>query len=173
MREVPAGAGASASTLVEMVMDNYKKMTVSELIQKFMLEANEHHVEGRHVQSFGFVVFPEGSGKTGCSFLHAGRPVKTPEALRRFAVAVRALTKNIDGSVAGIVCDLAVSLEGATPSPSILIYVDQKFGGLRVWIAPKVEGALVFRDMGDAHPGTNHLLPQLFSPESYGPAAEA
>lgn len=154
-------------------MNYKKKMTVSEMIQSFMLEANESHLNGNNTMSFGFIVFPEGSSKTGCSFLHAGRPVRTPAALRRFAVAMRALVKSADASVAGILCDLAVSFGGSEPRPSTLIYVDQKFGGLRVWVAPKAEGALVFRDMGNAHPGTD-LLPQLFTADSYGPVgAEA
>lgn len=153
-------------------MINYKKMTVLELVQTFMLEANDHHVHGRNVQSFGFVVFPEDEGKTGCSFLHAGRPIQTPDALRRFSVALRALNKRLNGNVAGIVCNLSISLDKAEPKRSVLIYTDQKFGGVRVWVAPQVSGDLIFRDMGNAYPGTS-LLPELFTPDAYGPGADA
>lgn len=153
-------------------MNNNKKLTVLEVVQQLMLEANVNHVSGRNVQSLGFVVFPDTDGKTGCSFVTAGRVVRTPDALRRFSVAVRALNKRLSGTVAGIVCSLDVKLDGADPVPSVLIYTDQKFGGVRVWVAPMKAGPLVFRDMGTAYPGTT-LLPELFTPEAYGPGADA
>lgn len=151
-------------------METYKKMTVNDLVQQFMLEADSRHMESRNAQSTGFVIYPQGDGKTGCNFIYAGRVIRTLDALRRFGVAVRDMVKHYKGTHAGIMCDVPISLNGAQHQDSVVIYVDQKYGGLRVWTATKSPGShLLFQDHGNAFPGTS-LFPELFTAESYGPA---
>lgn len=152
-------------------MDN-KKITVESLIQRLMLEADAAHLTGRGVKSSGFVVFQENGEepKTGCAFLYPSRSVRTLEALRRFSASVRTLVKSKSATCAGVVCDLPIALDSPPPVQSVVIYLDQQFSGMRVYIAPQLPGDhLVFRDLGVAHPSTN-FFPPLFGADFYGPA---
>lgn len=144
-------------------------MTVLELVQQFMLDANTKHLENRTLQSVGFVVYPD-NGKTACNFLYAPRAIRTLDALRRFGVALRSFNKSLGGTHAGVVCSVPISSDGRPPVESVVIYVDQKLGGLHVWTATKVaDSPLLFRDHGHAFPGTS-VFPELFTAESYEPS---
>lgn len=105
------------------------------------------------------------------------RPVKsavrTAEGLERLAQGVRAKTQETETFLAaGVICTMNVSVDGTPPEPSVLLYVDQRYGGTRVLLAPLRGDTLVFRDFGTAHPLIT-FLPHLFSVASYHHIAEA
>jgi hypothetical protein len=154
------------------------KFTVEELLQQLMQGADKNYREQVKMLGTGFVVGtkkitkeaePEGEPRTSCGIINAAHPIDSLDDLRRFAVAVRAGVKMSDGTVAGILCELDIALNDGPPARSVVLYMDQKYGGMRIYVAPKSGEHLLFRDLGVAHPTTS-FLPSLIPVESYGPA---
>ncbi len=101
------------------------------------------------------------------------RPLRTAEGLERLAQGVRSKTQETETFLAaGVICTMNVGIDGGPPEPSVLLYIDQRYGGTRVLLAPLRGDILVFRDFGIAHPLIT-FLPHLFSVASYHPIAEA
>lgn len=150
-----------------------EKYSVDGLIRQLMKGANENYVAGIQSPGLGFVVSkPKDGGIRKCGFIHASTPLEALPRMRKFAAVVRSAMKFTDCDEAGILCDLHISMEGAIPEPTVVLYVDQRFAGMRVFVAPRRGENLVFRDMGTAHP-TNNFFPPLFTPEHYGEMADA
>jgi len=153
------------------------KFTVEELLQQLMQGADKNYREQVKMLGTGFVVgtkkmtATEDSSeepRSSCGIINAANPIDSLDDLRRFAVAVRAGVKLSEGTVAGILCELDIALNDAPPERSVVLYMDQKYGGMRVYIAPKTGEHLLFRDLGVAHPATS-FLPSLIPVEVYGP----
>lgn len=155
------------------------KFTVEELLQQLMQGADKNYRDRVDMRGMGFIIGTkkftkvpdppvEEEPRTSCGIINASQPIDSLDDLRRFAVAVRAGVKMSDGTVAGILCELDISLNGAPPEKSIVLYMDQKYGGMRVYVAPKSGEHLLFRDLGVAHPATS-FLPSLIPVELYGP----
>lgn len=160
------------------------KFSVENLLSQLMQQANHNYKEKQKLCGSGFVLgnspVPASVGGTdgrALSVIHASRPVESLEDLRRFSTTVTALVQTLEATLAAVVVELPVAVvdhseQAAAPIPSVIIYLDQKYGGLHVWVAPKEGEDLVFRDLGNAHPSTN-FLPNLIPAEVYGPMADA
>jgi hypothetical protein len=163
-----------------------QKFTFESLLADLMQKANESYKGNKKLVGSAYLLgtkrpVPSPPGeeapKAVLNIVHATPPVDTLEGLRRFSTAIGAVVRIVDAHVAAAVIELPVAVldaadQVAQPVPSIIIYVDQKFGGLRVWVAPKEGENLIFRDLGNAHPATN-FLPHLIPAEAYGPMADA
>lgn len=140
------------------------KPNVDELLPHLMQSADINYQQKLKLTGTGFVA---GGRLPAPVLLAPPRAVDTLEGLNRFAIAVRELVKNMGAEVAGMLCELSVSIDKSPPEPSVVLYVDQKFGGVRVFVAPKQGEHLVFRDLGVARPWAN-FLPALIPIEAYG-----
>lgn len=152
--------------------------SVEELLTQFMHGADENYRQKIKMLGTGFVVatksiVPKKEGNTvgpSCGIISASQPVHSLDDLRRFAVAIRAAVRLSEATAAGVLCELVIKLDDADPQEMVVLYLDQKYGGLRVYLAPKVGEHLVFRNMGDAHPSVT-FLPTLIPTEAYGPSS--
>jgi hypothetical protein len=150
--------------------DNY---TLPNLLKQVTESAQEQHRNKEPVKAYGFVVgMHPSSGKKGAGIVYPAGGVHTLEDLERFAERLHPLVRRMEATVAGVICTLEVSVDGSPPRPTVMLYADQKLGGMRVLLAPLGGEDLVFQDFGTAHPLTN-FFPQLFTPEHYPPTAEA
>lgn len=146
------------------------KYTVSGFIQQLMQGANENYKMGIPSNGFGFVVHaPRAKDENRvCRLIRAGAPLITMPRLRRFTSVIRAAMRVEECTEAGVLCELAISLDEAPAEKMIVLYVDQRLAGMRVFVAPQRGEDLVFRDLGTAYPSTN-FFPPLFTAEAYGP----
>jgi len=145
------------------------------LIRQMMDDANDYYKKNTAIPGVGFLAarHPENPMRCRCGTLQAGPEAEGTEGLARFARTMRAMAYNLGAIDAGILWQLNISVDKQHPEPSAVIYVDQKYGGMRVLVAPLSGDNLVFKDFGTAHPTIN-FFPGLFTAESYGPAqAEA
>jgi hypothetical protein len=151
--------------------------TIEGLVSQFMRGADDNYRQKIKMHGVGFVVGPrplnaaepaEEQMQNRCNLMQAAIPIDTLESLRRFAGSVRMAVKMSDGFVAGVLCELSIKLDDAPPCDNVVLYIDQKYGGMRVYVAPKIGEHLVFRDLGVAHPAAN-FLPTLIPTEAYGP----
>lgn len=155
-----------------------KKFTVEELLQQLMQGADKNYREGVKMLGTGFVVGAKRITKgveqpadegTSCGVINASMPVDSLDDLRRFSTAIRAAVKMSEATYAGVLCELVIALDEKPAEASVVLYLDQKFAGMRVWVAPKTGEHLTFRDLGVAHPTTS-FLPSLFPTDIYGPS---
>lgn len=152
-------------------MENY---TTEGLLQQLMQGADKNYRAGVPNTGLGFLVSPPTDGQKGsCGIVHPALPLTSMPRLRRFTVLLREQMRRDNFREAGVLCELSVSMDEAPPEPMVVIYLDQKYAGMRIFVAPRRGDHLVFRDLGTAHPATN-FFPALFTAESYGaPKAEA
>jgi hypothetical protein len=157
----------------------------NELLQRLMLNMNERHQAKLEAGGVGYVLpnrevygfHKRPGGPAQLLEVHARPPVHDLEGLRRFTTALRALVHSTEAEFAavGVELPLAIAEKGdecPEPTPAVVVYADFKYGGMRVWVAPKADGDLVFRDMGIAHPSAN-FFPHLIPAEAYNAAADA
>lgn len=146
------------------------KYTVSSFIQQLMQGADENYRAGTPSPGVGFVVSaprPTDERRV-CGLIHATAPVATMPRLRRFTVLIRTAMKQAASCMeAGVLCELAISMDESPPECMVVLYIDQRYAGMRVFVAPKRGEHLVFRDLGTAYPSTN-FFPPLFTAEAYG-----
>jgi len=156
------------------------KYSFEDLLKQIMQQANEGYRMNAKLWGQGFIVgkHPAMPGEKAVIVVNSHKQIDTLDDLRNFTRAVHSAVRMTSAEVAAVVVELPIAViesaeEAAFPLPSVVLYVDQKFGGIRLWIAPKMGDSLVFRDFGNAHPATN-FLPHLIPTEAYGPvAAEA
>ncbi len=145
------------------------------MIRQMMDNANNYYKQKAPIPAVGFIVgqHPEDPSRRRCGVIHADFGIDDTAGLVRFAGTLRGLLPHLDACDAGIMCELNISVDKQPAEPSAVIYVDQKYGGMRVMVAPLTGEDLVFRDFGAAHPTIN-FFPGLFTAAAYGPAhAEA
>lgn len=146
------------------------KYTVSSFLQQLMQGADENYRTKTPFMGVGFVVSaPRATDdRRVCGFIRASAPVATMPRLRRFTAVVRdAMKKATTCTEAGVLCELDISLDQGSPECMVVLYLDQRYAGMRVFVAPKCGEHLVFRDLGTAFPTTN-FFPPLFTAEAYG-----
>lgn len=144
-----------------------QKFSVDDLLSRLMQSADLNYRQKIKMEGTAFVV------GTDSVIITASRPITSLASLRRFAASVRKAVRQAEGSVAGVLCELDISLDQGPPEQTVLLYVDQKFAGMKVFVAPKRGDALTFRNLGTVHPAS-HFLPHLIPIDAYGPiTAEA
>lgn len=145
--------------------------SIEDFLRQVMKGADDTYRQKDPISGMGFVVGEKSlvsdEARRTCALLPVTKPITSLSQLRRFAAVVRKAVKASEAQTAGVLCELPVSLDGSEPEVSILLYVDHKYGGMRVYIAPKAGEHLLFRDLGVANPGMN-FLPSLIPIESYG-----
>lgn len=151
--------------------------SLEDLLRQVMQGADDTYRQQAAFDGLGFVIgkslVTSDDGKQTCGLIPAMSKITTLPKLRRFAASVRKAVRVAEAQTAGILCELPLSLDGEIPEATVVLYVDQKYSGMKVYIAKKTGEHLKFRDLGVAHPGMN-FLPSLIPIESYGPiVAEA
>jgi len=151
--------------------------SLEDLLRQVMQGADDTYRQQAAFDGLGFVVgkslVTSDEGRQTCGLVPAMAKVTTLPRLRRFAASVRKAARLAEAQTAGILCELPISIDGEEPEATVVLYVDQMYSGMKVYIARKTGEHLTFRDLGVAHPGVN-FLPSLIPIESYGPiVAEA
>lgn len=163
-----------------------EKFTFENLLSQLMRGADVSYQSKQKLRGSGYILGdrpptlepPDVEKKRSLTVVHASETVETLEDLRRFSASINGMVRILNAEVAAVIVELSIAIidppaKTAAAVPSVIIYVDQKFGGVRMWVAPKEGEHLVFRDLGNAHPSTS-FLPHLIPAEAYGPAmAEA
>lgn len=145
-----------------------KSFSIDEFLRQVMKGADDI-AQKDALPGLGFVIGPvKGDKKIICQMITPATKVTTLPQLRRFAASLRRVTMSSNSVAAGVLCEVPLSLDGAAPEPTILLYVDQKYESMRVYLSKREGEHLLFRDMGSAHPKMN-FLPNLIPIESYGP----
>lgn len=144
-------------------------------IQVLMSATAVAHKNAEHLQGAGFALVRVPSEKNLVRMLVPAveEPLSTAAAVERFAVKVREALAPMDVAYAGIVCRVPLSLDGRPPRTFIVLYVDQKFGEMHVFLSPAVTGEpLKFEYQGCTLQGKSPL-PSLIPPTTYGKPVEA
>ncbi len=147
-----------------------QKLNVDDLLSRLMQGADLNYRQKIKMEGAAFIMGPHLEKP---ALITSTRPITSLDSLRRFAASIRKAVRQTGGSAAGVLCELNISLDEEPPEPSVLLYCDQKFANMRVFVAPKKGDSLVFRDLGIVRL-VEHFLPNLIPIEAYGPVvAEA
>lgn len=143
------------------------KYSLEGLLQQLMQNANRMYITEGAVRGMGFVVGAvPGTEVKRCAIIYPEESVGTPDGLNRFAVRLRRAVQSMKALEAGVMCTMEAAIDGGPREMSVVLYADQKFGGMRLLVAPLRGAELVFRDMGIAHPVIS-FLPALFTADAY------
>lgn len=154
------------------------KLELEDIVEKFTQIARS---STESTPGVGFAFTPDRGQGRKMILMYPSQKIETLEKVKEFSTTIKAVTNSYDVDIAGLMAEIPMKvgmpdqdLAERDLVPSVLLYIDQKYGDVKLWAAAKEDGAeLSFVELGTPTVISN-ILPSLFPMESYGvPVAEA